>query len=234
MGSMKSRKDVSIKNSIRIMFILTLVLSIGGIGYLIFNRWLSSAEKMAENIVETVGEGIYSRVVSFMQEPVHINDVNRKIIENGILDLSDEELRDKFFVGVLSSQREEIYSFSYGTENGEYYGARRNENGVIEIMRNNTSTGGNSWYYSVNEDLTAGERVVVAGKFDPAHARVQSRAERGRPRLLTHLQAFRDERSHHFCRMARLRQRWQPARRNGNAYAPFKCRSLSQGYRGRL
>lgn len=85
------------------MFILTLVLSIGGIGYLIFNRWLSSAEKMAENIVETVGEGIYSRVVSFMQEPVHINDVNRKIIENGILDLSDEELRDKFFVGVLSS-----------------------------------------------------------------------------------------------------------------------------------
>ncbi|HNS66826.1 MAG TPA: diguanylate cyclase [Mesotoga infera] len=164
---MKSRKDVSIKNSIRIMFILTLVLSIGGIGYLIFNRWLSSAEKMAENIVETVGEGIYSRVVSFMQEPVHINDANRKIIENGILDLSDEELRDKFFVGVLSSQREEIYSFSYGTENGEYYGARRNENGVIEIMRNNTSTGGNSWYYSVNEDLTAGERVVVAGKFDP-------------------------------------------------------------------
>jgi diguanylate cyclase (GGDEF)-like protein/PAS domain S-box-containing protein/putative nucleotidyltransferase with HDIG domain len=164
---MNSRKDVSIKNAIRIVFILAMLLSIGGIGYLIFNGWLSSAEKTTGSIVETIGEGIYNRVVSFMREPTHINDANRKIIENGILDLYDEESRDKFFVGVLSSQREEIYSFSYGTENGEYYGARRNEKGVIEIMRNNASTGGNSWYYSVNEDLTAGERVVVAGKFDP-------------------------------------------------------------------
>ncbi len=164
---MNSRKDFSIKNAIRIVFILAMLLSIGGIGYLIFSGWLSSAEKTAGSIVETIGEGIYNRVVSFMREPDHINDANRKIIENGILDLYDEESRDKFFVGVLSSQQEEIYSFSYGTENGEYYGARRNEKGVIEIMRNDVSTGGNSWYYSVNEELTAGERVVVAGKFDP-------------------------------------------------------------------
>ncbi|MDZ7836868.1 MAG: cache domain-containing protein [Actinomycetota bacterium] len=34
-------------------------------------------------------------------------------------------------------------------------------------MRNNAETGGNSWYYAVNEDMTAGQRVVEAGKFDP-------------------------------------------------------------------
>jgi hypothetical protein len=34
---------------------------------------------------------------------------------------------------------------------------------MIEIMRNNSFTGGNSWYYSVDEDLTAGELVVKAG-----------------------------------------------------------------------
>ena len=162
----KRRKDVSIKDTIRIIFILSMLLSIFGIGYLVFDRWLSSAEAKVELIVETIGESIFNQVVSFMHEPTHINEVYQKIIENGILDLSDEELREKFFVGVLSSQRDEIYSFSYGTANGEYYGARRNMDGVIEIMRNNASTGGYSWYYSVNEDLTAGERVVVAGKFD--------------------------------------------------------------------
>ncbi len=78
---MNSRKDFSIKNAIRIVFILAMLLSIGGIGYLIFSGWLSSAEKTAGSIVETIGEGIYNRVVSFMHEPDHINDANRKIIE---------------------------------------------------------------------------------------------------------------------------------------------------------
>ena len=60
-----------------------------------------------------------------------------------------------------------IYSFAFGTVNGEYYGARRNQIGDIEIMKNNSDTEGNSWYYSVNEDMTMGELVVKAGKFDP-------------------------------------------------------------------
>ncbi len=109
----------------------------------------------------------YNQIYSFMHIPGHINEINHKVIENGILDISDEKLRDKFFVGVLNSHNDEIYSFSYGTANGEYYGARRNEDGTTEIMRNNATTGGNSWYYSVNEDLTAGELAVHAGEFDP-------------------------------------------------------------------
>jgi len=162
-----NKGDISIKWAIAIVFMLTILMSVVGIGSLIFARWLSSAERTSERIVGTISESTFSQIVNFMHEPTHINEANHKIIENNILDLSDEDTRDRFFVGVLSSQQEEIYSFSFGTVNGEYYGARRNEDGVIEIMRNDASTEGYSWYYSVNEDLTAGERVVVAGKFDP-------------------------------------------------------------------
>jgi len=162
-----SRRDISIKWVITILFMSAIIISVGGIGSLIFARWLSSAERTSESIVETVSESIFNHVIDFMQEPTHINESNHNIIENNILDLYNEGIREKFFVGVLSSQIEEIYSFSFGTASGEYYGARRNEDGVIEIMRNDASTGGYSWYYSVNEDLSAGERVVVAGKFDP-------------------------------------------------------------------
>ena len=45
---------------------------------------------------------------------------------------------------------EEIYSFSYGTENGEYYGALRNEKNQIELYRSDNKTDGNSFYYSTN------------------------------------------------------------------------------------
>ncbi len=162
-----SRRVISIKWVITIMFMLAITISVGGIGSMIFARWLSSAERTSESIVETISESVFNHIVDFMHEPTHINEANHSIIENNILDLSNEEIREKYFVGVLSSHEAEIYSFSFGTASGEYYGARRNEDGVIEIMRNDASTGGYSWYYSVNEDLTAGERVVVAGKFDP-------------------------------------------------------------------
>jgi diguanylate cyclase (GGDEF)-like protein/PAS domain S-box-containing protein len=164
--------------------ISAMLISISSIGYLVFTSWFLSARQTTESIAGEINERIYEQINSFMHVPEHMNEVNYKIIENGILDLSDEIFREKFFVGVLSSHNEEIYSFSYGTVNGEYYGARRNENGVIEIMRNDASTGGNSWYYSVKEDLTAGELIVKAGKFDPrTRAWYKAAVETGDPAL---------------------------------------------------
>lgn len=141
--------------------------TIASIGSLVFSRWFSSAKQTTESIAGEMNEHIYNEIYSFLHVPEHINESNQKIIANGILDISDDTKRDKFFVGMLSSYKDDIYSLGYGTANGEYYGARRNETGVIEIMNNNASTGGNSWYYSVTEDLTAGEIAVQAGKFDP-------------------------------------------------------------------
>ena len=162
-----NRRNIPIRKVIIYVFLAAMVISIGSIGYLVFASWFSSAKQTTENIAAEMNEQINSRIYSFLHVPEQINESNHKIIVNGILDLSEEKLRDKFFVGVLSSYQENIYSFSFGTANGEYFGARRNETGVIQIMKNNASTSGNSWYYSVNEDLTAGELAVQAGQFDP-------------------------------------------------------------------
>lgn len=161
------RSNISIKNIIIIVFIIFLFLSISIYGALVFTNWISSTRKTTESIAKDINDDLFNKIYSFMYEPYHINEVNYLTITNGLIDISDETLRDKFFVGVLNSHNDEIYSFSYGTLNGEYYGARRNENGIVEIMKNNASTGGNSWYYAVNEDMTAGELVVKAGQFDP-------------------------------------------------------------------
>ncbi len=167
-GNLKdNRRDIPIRKAIIIVFLAAMVISIGSIGYMVFSSWFSSAKQTTESVAGEMNEHIYNQIYSYLHVPVQINESNHKIIANGILDLSEENLRDKFFVGVLSSYEDAIYSFSYGTENGEYYGARRNKNGVIQIMKNNATTGGNSWYYSVNDDLTAGELAMQAGQFDP-------------------------------------------------------------------
>ena len=162
-----NRRNIPIRKVIIIVFLAAMAISIGSIGYMVFTNWFSSAKQTTESIAAEMNEHIYNQIHSYLQVPEQINESNHKIIANGILDLSEENLHDKFFVGVLGSYEDKIYSFSFGTANGEYFGARRNENGMIQIMKNNASTGGNSWYYSVNDDLTAGELAVQAGQFDP-------------------------------------------------------------------
>ena len=143
-----------------------MLIIIGSIGTLVFSHWLTSAGHITERIAATINENIYYRIHTFLHQPVHINEMYYSLIQNGIVNINNEMERDRFFVSVLESHDNEIYSFSFGTVNGEYYGARRNPSGAIEIMRNNAGTGGHSWYYSVNEDWTSGELVMQAGRFD--------------------------------------------------------------------
>ncbi len=163
----KTNKTLSIRTIMLLVFSAIMLITIGIIGVVIFSNWVSSAEATTERIVRDMNNDIYHQIEILIDTPLRNNEINQKLIDNGIVNLSNDMEREKFFVGALQSQDEAIYSFSIGMETGDYYGARRNEAGVIEIMRNNAETEGHSWYYSVNDDLTAGELVLQAGKFDP-------------------------------------------------------------------
>lgn len=163
-----SKKTISIKHIIVIVFIMLMLTTVGSISYIIFSNWFSSADETFTTLAEDMNNEIFHQIDTLINVPIHINEVNYGLIENGIVDINNEYERERFFVGVLDTHQDDtVYSFSYGTENGEYYGARRNENNEIEIMRNNESTNGHSWYYSVTDDMTAGELVVQTNKFDP-------------------------------------------------------------------
>ena len=164
---MKKRKSLSIRKSIILGFLITILLSFVCIGSIVFTGWFTSANRTIKSIAEDLNERIYDELYSKILVPEHINEVNYNIIDNGFFDLTDEDNRDKYFVGVLSSYEKEIYSFSFGTVDGEYFGAIRNEDGVIDIVRSNAETGGDLWSYKVKDDMTAGEISNKAGKFDP-------------------------------------------------------------------
>lgn len=165
---MKKVQAVPIRHLVILVFVFFLVTTVSVIGYIVFSNWLSSSEDTIEQMAADMNKEVSTQVDQLISIPIHINEVNQKLIANGIVNLDDQLEREKFMVGVLQAHDgEALYSFSYGSETGEYYGARRNENNEIEIMRNNAATDGHSWYYSLKPDLTAGERVVVTGKFDP-------------------------------------------------------------------
>lgn len=162
-----NKRVISIKTAIILLYLAIMVFAATGIAFLIFTRWSGSIERTLEQMTNTLNEQIQAQIHTLMLEPMNLGETNKRMIENGIVDLSDEIERNRFFVGVLASQKDQVYSFSYGSEHGEYFGARRNAQGVIEIMKNDASTGGHSWYYSVNDELVAKEITVKLGSFDP-------------------------------------------------------------------
>ena len=162
----KTKSSISIRSRIIIIFsVFTMVFAVS-IGTMYFINWMALAKETAEIMSYDMNQEISKQMDRLVTEPFKMNEVNQKLISTGIIDISNEEKREKYFASILQSSGSQIYSFTYGMETGEFYGARRNEDGVIEIIKNNKETMGKSVYYSVDEDLTAGDFVMETGLFD--------------------------------------------------------------------
>ena len=111
----EKRRSLSIKNTIILVFIVLTIATFTLISFLVFSNWRSSANSTINKIAEDMNSEIYDQIEAYMYMPQHVNEVNYKLIKNGILDIKNEKEREKFFVGVLQSHSDEIYSFSYVT-----------------------------------------------------------------------------------------------------------------------
>jgi len=160
-------KDSSIKKILFNVFIIAIFISIFSITIIIFSNWINSSKENTEKIAVEINDNIYYQVKNFLELPSNLNEANSKLIKNKIINFSDNEQWVKFFAGVILAQPDQIYSFSYGTSQGEYYGARRNQEGSVEVMVNDEDTAGDTEYYAINENSTKEELVGVVENFDP-------------------------------------------------------------------
>lgn len=161
------KKHSSIRFNIIASFTIIIVAAFFITASFIFSNWIASARKIASQIDEDTTKTIISKMEEFINIPLDINKTNHNLLESNIIDISSKENRDQYFAGILKSSKDEVCSFSYGTENGEYYAAQRNKNNEIEIIKSNESTNNCSYYYSTNTDLTSDELIEQTSKHDP-------------------------------------------------------------------
>lgn len=167
MGTSRN-KNKSIKKDLMSVYIISTVLLFGAICAVLFCSWLRTADRVLAYIAEDMNDTIYKEFETFINYSKHINELTKAQIKSDIINLNDESQRDKFFAGLLNVHTgAPIYSISFGTERGEYYGARRNKDDDPEIMRNNAVTGGKTRYYKINDDMSAGDMVLETDLFDP-------------------------------------------------------------------
>lgn len=153
--------------NIIISFIVIIVITFSIIGFFVYSNWKNTLDRVVSQAEKDTNESILQKMDEFINEPLNINETNYNLFKRSILDINNKDQRDSYFAGVVEAHKKYIYSYSYGTESGEYYGARRNLNNDVEVIENNESTGGSSYYYSITKDLTAGRLVEKTGKFDP-------------------------------------------------------------------
>lgn len=152
---------------ISLSFIILMIITVSIIAFVVFSRWKTSVDNTITKLEVDASQNIIKEIEKLVHLPVYINEMNFTLLEKGLIDLQDKKQREQFFASVIKANSEDIYSFSYGTENGDYYGARRNEKNDIEIYRSEAETNRHSFYYTVSEDLTAGDFINDFGQFDP-------------------------------------------------------------------
>ncbi len=164
---MKIKRSLSIQQLIILTFIFTFISSVGTLTYLNFQSWRSSIDRTIEEVENNTNSDILKEIDDIVHMPININETNYYCLQNNTVNLQNPMERDPFFAGIMRTSSKEIYSVSYGMENGEYYGARRNSRNEIEIYHSNSETKGHAFYYSITDDLTENQFIEDYGEFDP-------------------------------------------------------------------
>lgn len=157
----------SMKNQIWYLFILLVTTMIAVISFIAFYYWKISIDDMVMKIQEEAHVSILAEIESFIQVPLKMNEQNQYVIKHGLISMVDPAKSELFFAGVMQTAAENVYSFSYGTKDGEYYGVRHNVKNELEFMKSNADTYGHSQYYEVKNDLTIGGVRLYLNEFDP-------------------------------------------------------------------
>jgi signal transduction histidine kinase/ActR/RegA family two-component response regulator len=132
-----------------------------------FSSWKASTDTLIVQLENHSTKNIMDKIETLLAVPAYMNKSGARIIENDLVDIYNQREREVYFAGTLKSNENTVYSFSIGTEGGEYYGARINEKSEIEIMKSDASTKGHSNYFTINRSLTSETFVGDFGAFDP-------------------------------------------------------------------
>jgi len=145
-----------------ISFLCTMVLMAGML--------ILQSQKMVDQVLnELQGEMLTMldrELDTRLGEATQLTRITHDAMKNKVLNIQDVQNRERFFAMLVKHYPNVTMSF-IGLPSGEFYGARRNSDGTIDIGRNNASTSGHSEYYRIDAYGSADNLTQVFENFDP-------------------------------------------------------------------
>ena len=159
---------MSLRTRMILLFVLMLFGTVGALGAFVFSGWMGEVRRAVNQTAEWTAADVADRLDRFVEAPLHLVQVNHDLLERGIVSVSDEVERERFFTSSLHSHAgSSVLSFALGLDTGEYYGERWSSPDKMELVRSNATTGGSALYYAISTDGTAGLKTFDAGPYDP-------------------------------------------------------------------
>lgn len=122
----------------------------------------TAVEKVLSELRYSVVELVEKDLDSHLNQAIQLNEIHKDMLSREFINLEESKERERYFSLAIRNYSDAVMTF-IGLPDGQFYGARRNLDGTIDIVRNNQETNGNSEYYSINE---FGERTTLVQTFE--------------------------------------------------------------------
>lgn len=157
----------SIRKSFTIPFMLQFLFAIGLVGYLLLQGSENASQLILEELQQQTVHQVSEQLTQRLSQALQLNQINYDSYRSGILNLESEVERERYFVNHIQSFPNVVMTY-IGLVDGSFYGARRISDDEYQVVRNNTTTNGASWYYETND---LGEGITVVDQFPDFDAR---------------------------------------------------------------
>jgi two-component system, sensor histidine kinase and response regulator len=144
----------SIKNQLRYLFFIGLILDMLLLSFIVFYYWKSSIDEALFFSQEETTRQVVQKISDFMNVPLRLNATNQYFIASHLINLNEPQTAARFFASVMQPTDSNVYSFSYGRADGSYFGVRRNKQNQLEFMRSDKETQYHSVYYALDDTFT--------------------------------------------------------------------------------
>jgi class 3 adenylate cyclase len=156
------------KLPLRVIFVLSTLLqvvtAVGLTGYFSFRNGQRAVNEVATQLRDEVTARVGERLLLYVDTPHLINQLNANAIKLGELDQQDVRYKERYFWQQIRTFPVITYNF-YGSATGEYLGARRLQDGGLQVIQRNRATGDNQ-YFATNDQGDRTRLVQVAPNFD--------------------------------------------------------------------
>lgn len=162
-------------------FAVQFIIATAIISFVLFHGGQLSVNFVVDELRRQALERVHEQLISRMREPMSLNRLHVEAWNNGQLDLRQPSGRNRYFVSQLRAFPEVNMTF-IGLPDGSFYGARRIDDGQIQMVSNDRASGNSSWFYKADGQGNAVEWKEQYVQFD-ARTRpwFQAAAEAGHP-----------------------------------------------------
>lgn len=113
-------RQIPLKWILIVPFVLQTVGAVGIVGYLSYRNGQKAIENLSDQLMSEVGHNITHHLDTYLEVAQQVNQVNKKVIQSGIINPNDFEKLGKYFWQQLQSY--DFTYINYGNEKGEFIG----------------------------------------------------------------------------------------------------------------